>query len=89
MEKIEEIASLVLKGLKEKNIITLKADEAKVLERMQEAIITDLQAEEELDKEVEGILNAHAGAIDDEGADYRKMFRMLKNKLVQERGIII
>lgn len=89
MDKVEQIASLVLKGLKEKNLIVLKADEEKVLQRMQEAILTDLRAEDALDKEVEGILNAHAGAIDDEGADYRKMFRMLKNKLVKERGIII
>ncbi len=89
MDKIEEIASLVLKGLKEKNLVTLKADEGAILLRIQEAIIADLKAEDALDKEVENILSAHAGEITDERVDYRKMFRMLKNKLVKERGIII
>ncbi|MFQ5427678.1 MAG: DUF507 family protein [Thermodesulfobacteriota bacterium] len=89
MDKVEEMASLVLKGLKEKKLITLKADEEKILTRMREAILADLKAEDDLDREVEGILNAHAGEIDDERVDYRKMFRMLKNKLVKERGIII
>ncbi len=89
MEKIEEITSLVLKGLKAKDLVILKADEARVLTRMQEAIIADLKAEDDLDREVESILNAHAGEMDDDNVDYRKMFRMLKNKLVKERGIII
>ncbi|MFQ5354533.1 MAG: DUF507 family protein [Thermodesulfobacteriota bacterium] len=89
MDKVEEIASLVLKGLKEKDLVILKADEEKVLQRMQEVILADLKAEDDLDREVEGILSAHAGEIDDERVDYRKMFRMLKNKLVKERGIII
>jgi len=89
MEKIERIASLVLRGLKDKELVILKADEATILARMREAIVADLKAEDELDREVESILNAHSGEMDDDNVDYRKIFRMLKNKLEKERGIII
>ncbi len=88
-EQIDHIAASVLKGLKEKGLIVLKADEEKVLERMRQAIVDDMKAEAELDREVEGILSAHMGEMDGGGVDYRKMFRMLKNKLAKERGIIL
>ncbi len=89
MDKVEQIASLVLKGLKDKGLVTLKADEETVLQRMRDAIIADLKAEDELDREVEAKLNAYSKEMDSEGVDYRKVFRMLKYKLARERGIIL
>jgi hypothetical protein len=54
------------------------------------AVITeDLTAEEELDREVERLLEPHAARMDAEGADYRKMFNLLKQKLARERGIVL
>jgi len=89
MEKVEQIAALVLGGLKAKKLVTLKADEETVLKRMQEAVMADLRAEDELDREVEAKLNSYSAEMDSEGVDYRKIFRMLKNKLAKERGIIL
>ncbi len=88
-DQIEHITSSVLKGLKEKGLIVLKADEDKVLERMRRAVMDDMKAEEALDREVESILNSHMSEMDTGGVDYRKMFRMLKNKLAKERGITL
>jgi len=89
VEKIEEIAELVLRGLKKKGLITLKADEETVLERMREAITADLTAEDALDREVEAKLDTYSDEMDSGGVDYRKVFRMLKHKLARERGIIL
>ncbi len=88
-DQIDQITKSVLSGLKEKGLIVFKADEDKVLERMRRAVIEDMRAEEALDREVEGILNSHMGEMDRGGVDYRKMFRMLKNKLAKERGIVL
>ncbi len=89
MEKVEKIAALALKGLKDKGLITFKADEETVLKRMIDAIVADLSAEDALDREVEAKLQDYSKEMDSEGVDYRKVFRMLKYKLARERGIIL
>jgi len=51
--------------------------------------LTDLRAEDTLDREVEEILKGHSGEIDSQRLDYRKMFNIVKGKLARERGIIL
>lgn len=88
-EQVEKITKLVLEDLKAKKLITLKADETVVLKRMEEILFADLRAEDELDREVEGMIKTHSETIDSERIDYRRMFNMVKHKLARERGIIL
>lgn len=88
-EQVEKMSGLVLKRLKDKDLIEFKAPEAKVIERITEAVLADLKAEESLDQEVEALLQSHTGAGDDRRIDYRKMFSMIKMKLARERGIVL
>ena len=88
-EQVEKITKLVLEDLKAKKLITLKADETVVLKRMEEILFADLRAEDELDREVEGMIKTHTETIDSERIDYRRMFNMVKHKLARERGIIL
>jgi hypothetical protein len=89
IEQVEKITSLILEDLKAEKLITFKADETVVLKRMQEILLADLRAEDELDREVEGMINTHSDTIDSERIDYRRMFNMVKHKLARERGIIL
>ncbi|GMR04682.1 MAG: DUF507 family protein [Thermodesulfobacteriota bacterium] len=89
MEQVEKISGLILKRLKETGLIVFKADEEVVLERVQEAILADLRAEDALDREVEEILKSHSGELDSGEVDYRKMFRMIKGKLAREREVVL
>lgn len=88
-EQVEKITRTVLDKLKDKDLIEFKAAEPKVLERMTEVFLTDLRAEDTLDREVEEILKGHSGEIDSQRLDYRKMFNIVKGKLARERGIIL
>ncbi|MBI5826259.1 MAG: DUF507 family protein [Deltaproteobacteria bacterium] len=88
-EQVEKMSGLVLKRLKDKDLIEFKSPEARVLERITDAVLTDLKAEEGLDREVEELLKSHTGAIDSQRMDYRKMFSMIKTKLARERGIVL
>ena len=88
-EQVEKITKLVLEDLKTKKLVIFKADEAVVLRRLEEIMLTDLRAEDELDKEVEGMISTHSDTIDSERIDYRRMFNMVKHKLARERGIIL
>ncbi|MDO8427093.1 MAG: DUF507 family protein [Deltaproteobacteria bacterium] len=88
-EQVEKISGLVLGRLKEKDLIVFKAEERKVLEKINEAILADLRAEDDLDREVEEMLKTHTGEINSKKIDYRKMFNMIKGKLARERGIVL
>jgi hypothetical protein len=87
--QIETISAKILSRLREKELIIFKSDEATVLKRVELAITEDLRAEDKLDREVEAILESHSGSLKDDGIDYRKMFNMIKGKLVRERELII
>jgi len=89
MDKVEQIAALALKGLKDKGLVVFKTDEEIVLQRMVDAIVADLNAEDALDREVEAKLKSYSEEMDSGGVDYRKVFRMLKYKLARERGIVL
>lgn len=88
-EQVDKISELVLKKLKDRELISFKTEEKKVLEKIRDTMLSDLRAEESLDREVEEILKSHSGAINAQKADYRKMFNMVKTKLARERGIVI
>jgi hypothetical protein len=87
--QIDKISGLILQRLKDKDLIVFKTDEAVVLERVITAILDDMKAEDELDREVEGMLKAHTEEIEAGRIDYRRMFSMIKGKLVRERGLTI
>ncbi len=87
--QIEAISTKILARLREKELIIFKADEATVLKRVERAITEDLRAEDQLDREVEALLESHSGSLKEDGVDYRKVFNMIKGKLVRERELII
>ncbi len=88
-EQIERVTAKILENLKNKGLVELKANEKTVLTRMNEVITKDLSAEDALDREVDGMLDAHSRDVDSGAVDYRKVFNMVKHKLARERGIIL
>ncbi|MBI5326687.1 MAG: DUF507 family protein [Deltaproteobacteria bacterium] len=88
-EQVEKISGSILNTLKAKELIILKANEEAVLHRITDIFLNDLKAEDELDREVEGIIKGHAKEIDAGRMDYRKMFSLIKGKLAKERSIVL
>ncbi len=88
-EQVEQLNFLILKSLRQLDLVTLKASEEVVLKKMNEVFTADLSAEDTLDREVEKILSAHSQDLDTGRVDYRRMFNMVKHKLARERGIIL
>ncbi len=87
--QIDTIAARVMRKLIDEDLVVLKVDENVVLERIRAAILGDMKAEEELDREVEGLLRDHSAEIESGSVDYRRIFSMIKGKLVRERDLII
>ena len=88
-KQVEKISFLILERLKSEGLIIFKAPEETVLARINKAITDDLLREEELDREIDGLIEAHSGSLAADGVDYRKMFNMIKHRLVRERDLIL
>lgn len=59
------------------------------VEALDQAITHELSAEDRLNAEVRQLLKAYEHQIEHGQVDYQKMFQMVKQKLVRERGIIL
>lgn len=53
------------------------------------AVTDELSVEDRLNSEVRQLLKAYEHQIEAGQVDYQKMFTMIKQKLVRERGIIL
>ncbi len=87
--QIEKLAAAVTDRLVTRGILSPSAPAHPAGARIAGIILHDLQAEDTLDEEVKGILEAHRREIDAGQVDYNKMFQMIKKKLAQERNIVL
>jgi hypothetical protein len=88
-ERVEVIAALIFENLKRKQLIVFKTEEKVVMKRILEIFLSDLQAEDKLDREVEKLLETHSRELEGGDVNYRKMFNMVKSKLAKEKDIIL
>jgi hypothetical protein len=88
-KQIEQMAAAVMAGLVEGGFAVPRGDRAGVEAAIREVIAADLAAEADLEREVERLLAPHTDRLDAEGADYRRMFSLLKQKLARERGMVL
>ncbi len=88
-KQIDQIAAAITEGLVAGGFARPRGERADLEAAVSDALRTDLEAEGALDREVESLLQQHADRLDAEGADYRRMFGMLKKKLARERGIVL
>ncbi len=89
IELINYFADQLVKGLVEKDLIETGDEYDEVIQSVAAVIIDDLQVEDELNSEVKEILENIGEQMDDANVNYHKMFKMVKLKLVRERGLIL
>lgn len=57
--------------------------------RLRDTLVEDLAVEDKLNDEVRELLQKHADALRDSGADYHEAFKRAKAKLVRERKLVL
>lgn len=88
-ERIHFIASTIVGRLRNQGLLELTGS-SDILTRSVEAAMTEeLTVEERLNTEVREILKKFASDFEKGQADYQKMFTLVKQKLIHERGIIL
>lgn len=69
--------------------ITLTGERRTFAEDLEQAITHELSLEDRVNEEVRQLLKAYEQQIEQGQVDYQKMFQMVKQKLVRERGLIL
>ncbi len=88
-ERVRHIAESMATRLKQEGHIEFVGDRKTFIEALDHAITEELSVEDRLNAEVRQMLKAYEKQIEQGQVDYQKMFTMIKQKLVRERGIIL
>jgi hypothetical protein len=86
--QIQRLSEKILANWKSLNLIEFKTDEKIVLQTIKDCITKNILAEDHLDKEIFGMIEA---LQNEHGDQYSKgkMFPILKQKLAKERKFIL
>lgn len=69
--------------------VALTGAQKAFIESLDQVVTDELSIEDRLNGEVRQLLKAYEQQIETGQVDYQKMFTMIKQKLVRERGIIL
>ncbi len=85
---IEIMAFRVVQFLEENKLIETRNAEA-LIDAIEKALIEEMSLEDKLDEEVKELLAKHSNLIDTSSVEYHELFRKVKQKLAQKKGIIL
>ncbi len=88
-ERVWHIADSVAGRLQQERHVDLAGDRKAFVEALDHAITAELSVEDRVNAEVRQMLKVYEKQIEQGQVDYQKMFQMVKQKLVRERGLIL
>ncbi len=88
-ERVRHMSEMLATRLQQDEHIAIAGDRKGVVEALDRVITEELSVEDRLNAEVRQLLKAYERQIEQGQVDYQKMFTMIKQKLVRERGIIL
>ena len=88
-ERIRFISEAVLARLKSHKLFEVTGSKEKLVDALEKAITDELSVEDRINAEVREMLKQFNSEFERGRADYQKMFTMVKNKLVKERGVVL
>lgn len=88
-ERVRHMAESLAGHLQAERHIALTGERTTFVETLDQAITHELAVEDRVNADVRQLLKAYEQQIEQGQVDYQKMFQMVKQKLVRERGIIL
>ena len=88
-ERVRHMAESLVGRLQQEGHIELLGDRNALVAGLDQAMTDELSVEDRLNAEVRQLLKAYDKQIEQGQVDYQKMFQMVKQKLVRERGLIL
>jgi hypothetical protein len=87
--RVRHMAESLAGRLQQEGRIELVGDRKAFVDALDRAMTDELSVEDRLNAEVRQMLKIYEQQIEQGQVDYQKMFQMVKQKLVRERGIIL
>jgi hypothetical protein len=87
-QQIEIIAVRIIDELRQRGALEVE-DESKAKALVKKVITDDLLVEDKLNEEVRELLEKFSSEIRQGSMEYHKMFRLVKEKLVKEKNLIL
>jgi hypothetical protein len=88
-ERVRHMAEALVTRLVHEGHVALTGTPKALVEMLDQAVTEELSIEDRLNSEVRQLLKTYEHQIEAGQVDYQKMFTMIKQKLVRERGIIL
>jgi hypothetical protein len=88
-ERVHHMAETLATRLQQEGHVELTGDGKAFVQLLDQAMTEELSVEDRLNAEVRQLMKAYEMEIERGQVDYHKMFTMIKNKLVRDRGIIL
>ena len=87
--RIDKLSEEIIDALAEQDAVRLQADDVKLRHAIRDEMIDELSAEERLDAEVRKILEQYRSDITMGRMNYDDLFRRVKQRLINERRIVL
>ncbi len=88
-ERIHHMAESLIARLHELAFLEVTGDRKLLRESLEQTMTEELVIEDRLNAEVRRLMEPYERQIQQGQVDYQKMFTMIKQKLVRDRGIIL
>ena len=88
-ERIHYMADSLIARLQEVTLLEVTGDRKALRGALEQAMTEELGVEDRLNAEVRRLMQPYERQIEQGQVDYQKMFTMIKQKLVRERGIVL
>ena len=87
-EYVRLLSTKIVEELKEQEMIEVP-DGLDLPEQLFQVMDSELGLEDRLNEEVRSVLNQYQDQMRQSGASYQEMFKLIKNKLVRERKLVL
>lgn len=87
--RVHQMAVSVIERLQSSGMLEIHGKPEVVIQKLESAIVSELQVEDRLNADVREMLKQFEREFAEGRADYQKMFTMVKQKLIKERGVIL
>ncbi len=87
--RVHQMSVSIVERLLAGGLLHIEGKADQVVQQLESTIMFELQTEDRLNAEVREMLKRFEGEFSAGRADYQKMFTMVKQKLIKERGVIL
>jgi len=87
-EYVRLLSTKIVEGLISQEMIEVPAG-SNLVEQVFQVMDEEVNLEDRLNEEVRTLLNQYSNQMRQSGASYQEMFKLIKNKLVKERKLVL